>query len=455
MKSNWKTVTIGDFLSHRKGYAFKSNQYKKEGHKIARVSDFTQRSIDIDSCICIDEKQVDQFSDYALKVGDVVIATVGSWPTNPASVVGRAIRIPDEANGLLLNQNAVRLRSKGNLCQKFLFYLLSSEHYQNYIVSTAQGSASQASIKLSDIFSYQTSIPPLSEQEVIASLIGGLDEKIINNQQINKTLEEMARAIFKSWFVDFDPVHAKVAGKAPAHMDEETAALFPSSFGDDGLPIGWQKNKFGDLVGNTIGGNWGKETKDNNHKDQVYIIRGTDIPSVRNNSKGKVPLRWVDPKKFSTRRLYENDIVIEVSGGSPTQPTGRSLLITKEVLDRFDFPVIPTSFCRMFRPKNEKFALLIHQHLSNLYHDGGTWEYQNQSTGIANFQTKYFLTNEDIILPPDKILTAFNSLVLPILKKANNNENIILSELRDTLLPKLMSGQISAKDAERKVEAAV
>ena len=98
MNSNWKTVTIGDFLSHRKGFAFKSTQYKKDGHKIARVSDFTQRSIEINGSSSIDKKQVDQFSDYALKVGDVVIATVGSWPTNPASVVGRAIHIPKEAN---------------------------------------------------------------------------------------------------------------------------------------------------------------------------------------------------------------------------------------------------------------------------------------------------------------------------------------------------------------------
>ena len=77
------------------------------------------------------------------------------------------------------------------------------------------------------------------EQESIVNVLGALDDKIENNRRMNETLEEMARAIFKSWFVDFDPVHAKAAGNAPAHMDAETAALFPSSFGDDGLPVGW------------------------------------------------------------------------------------------------------------------------------------------------------------------------------------------------------------------------
>ena len=455
MISDWETHTIGDFLSHRKGFAFKSTQYKTEGRKIARVSNFTQRSIDTDGCNCIDEGEANQFSEYILKAGDVVIATVGSWPTNPASVVGRAVRVPEEANGLLLNQNAVRLRSNEHISQQFLFYLLSAEHYQNYIVSTAQGSASQASIKLKDIFAYQALIPPLSEQKSIVSLLGALDDKIENNRRMNKTLEEMAQAIFKSWFVDFDPVHAKVTGNAPAHMDADTAALFPSSFGDDGLPMGWEKKSYGDLVSNTIGGDWGKEKEDDKHSDQVYIIRGTDIPSVRNNSKGKVPLRWVDPKKLATRKLYEGDIVIEVSGGSPTQPTGRAVFITTEVLDRFEFPLIPTSFCRLMRPKEKKYALLLHLHLSNLYQNGGTWEYQNQSTGIANFQTKYFLSKESVIVPSDQILAAFDSLTLSMLKKANNNENIILADLRDTLLPKLMSGEIHVADAEGEVEAAL
>jgi len=293
------------------------------------------------------------------------------------------------------------------------------------------------------------------ERSAVAKVISKFDDKIDNNRRMNETLEEMARAIFKSWFVDFDPVHAKAAGNAPAHMDADTAALFPSSFGDDGLPVGWEKKQFGDLVSNTIGGDWGKETADDKHKDQVYIIRGTDIPSVRKNGKGNVPLRWVDPKKLTTRKLCEGDIVIEVSGGSPTQPTGRSLLITKEVLDRFDFPLIPTSFCRLMRPKDDKYTVFLHQHLSNLYQNGGTWEYQNQSTGIANFQTMYFLSNEDVIVPSDQILAAFNSLLLPILTKANNNENIVLAELRDTLLPKLMSGEIRVKDAEREVETVI
>ena len=91
------------------------------------------------------------------------------------------------------------------------------------------------------------------ERLAIASVLDALDDKIENNRRINETLEEMARAIFKSWFVDFDPVHAKAAGNPPAHMDVETAALFPSTFGDDGLPVGWTWRKLGDCVSLTKG----------------------------------------------------------------------------------------------------------------------------------------------------------------------------------------------------------
>ena len=421
------------------------------GYPVIKIKNIKNRRVSINESQFINSSTITSKLDkYKLKNLDVLIAMTGEGS------VGRVGRLYlNKDIKAYLNQRVGKfIPDEKNLNVDFLYYVLSSEQYEKILFSAGSGSG-QPNLSPSIIQSIEIPYPPYKLQCKIGKFLQLLDNKIENNIRKNEILENMARTIFKSWFEDFDPVHAKAEGHAQAYMDEKTAALFPNSFDDDGLPIGWEKKKFGDLVGSTISGDWGKETKDNNHKDQVYIIRGTDIPSVRNNSKGKVPLRWVDPKKFSKRRLCENDIVIEVSGGSPTQPTGRSLLITKEVLDRFDFPVIPTSFCRMFRPKNEKFALLIHQHLSNLYHDGGTWEYQNQSTGIANFQTKYFLTNEDIILPPEKILTAFNSLLLPILKKANNNENIILSELRDTLLQKLMSGEIRVKDAEREMEAAI
>ena len=104
------------------------------------------------------------------------------------------------------------------------------------------------SLRCRDVPNFELPIPPIEKQRRIASLLGALDDKIELNRRMNATLEEMAPALFRSWFVDFDPVHARAAGQPPAHMQPETAALFPDSFGDDGLPEGWRMGSVADLV---------------------------------------------------------------------------------------------------------------------------------------------------------------------------------------------------------------
>jgi len=206
MGSEWTNHRLGDLVSHQKGHAFKSKDYRDQGHGIVRVSDFTDRSVATDSCNHLAEELAHNYSSVALKQGDVVIATVGSWPTNPASVVGKTIRVPREADSFLLNQNAVNLTANEALDQTFLFHLLTTETFGAHIVSAAQGSASQASITLKSIFDYSLQLPPLSEQKAITHILGSLDDKIELNRRMNATLEGMAQALFKSWFVDFDPV---------------------------------------------------------------------------------------------------------------------------------------------------------------------------------------------------------------------------------------------------------
>jgi type I restriction enzyme S subunit len=206
MESEWEVHRLGELVSHQKGHAFKSKDYRPQGHGIVRVSDFTDRSIDTESCNYLAEELAHNYDSVALKHGDVIIATVGSWPTNPASVVGKTVRVPKEANSFLLNQNAVKLTANDRLDQTFLFHLLKTETFQGYIVSLAQGSASQASITLKSIFDFNARLPPLPEQKAIAHILGSLDDKIELNRKMNATLEGMAQALFKSWFVDFDPV---------------------------------------------------------------------------------------------------------------------------------------------------------------------------------------------------------------------------------------------------------
>ena len=198
--SEWKTYKLGDFITHKKGFAFKSDFYKDTGSPIIRVTNFTGNSISMDDILFIDMDQKINFKEVEIKEGDIIIATVGSWPNNPSSIVGRVIKVPRVASGTLLNQNAVIIYPNTNLDKKFLYYLLKEKNFSNYLVGGAQGSANQASIKLEQIYNYEFSAPEdKAQQQEIAQILTSLDDKIELNLQMNQTLEAMAQALFKEW----------------------------------------------------------------------------------------------------------------------------------------------------------------------------------------------------------------------------------------------------------------
>ena len=243
----WADASLGDVVEHKKGFAFKSADYLDSGHPIVRVSNFTDRSIALDDCNYLHPNKIEQYEGFTLRHRDVVVATVGSWPTNPASVVGKTVSVPPDVDGALLNQNAVRLRANHNLDQRFLFYLMKQPRFQAHILGAAQGSASQASIKLTDIFSFRFPRPPLTEQKAIAATLGSLDDKIDLNRRMNETLEAIARALFKDWFVDFGPTRAKAEGRPP-YLAPEIWDLFPDALDDEDKPVGWETYALHDLA---------------------------------------------------------------------------------------------------------------------------------------------------------------------------------------------------------------
>ncbi|WP_286329802.1 restriction endonuclease subunit S [Edwardsiella ictaluri] len=400
--------------------------------------------------------------------GDVVLTT--------EAPLGEVAQL--DTRKIALAQRVITLRGKkGLLDNDFLLYLLQSNDVQHQLDGRGTGSTVKG-IKQSELKEVILSFPSITAQRRIAKHLKDIDDKIILNRQINQTLEQMAQALFKSWFVDFDPVvdnaldagffeqnselseellrraeQRKAVREQPdfTPLPAETRQLFPAAFeaceepslGLGGwVPRGWGYNPFGDLLDTTIGGDWGKDVEDHTHSTQARIVRGTDIPDLINGQLSSAPLRWVEPKKLTSRKIEIGDIIIEVSGGSPKQPTGRSILMTKNIIDRLGGIIEPASFCRRFKPKSFDYGLLASLHLKKIYNDGKMWEYQNQSTGIANFQTKFFLEAEVVILPSEQVLNAFSHMVKPWIDKSQSNEQIVLSNLRDTLLPKLISGEL-------------
>ena len=296
----------------------------------------------------------------------------------------------------------------------------------------------------------QLQIPNRGEQDGIVKTLRALDDRITLLRETNATLEAIAQALFKSWFVDFDPVRAKLEGRAPEGMDEATAALFSDGFEESELglvPRGWHLVPFGQLLCHTIGGDWGSDGPDEKNDARVAIIRGTDIPDLQSGANSRVPVRYTSQKKLATRKLEDGDIVLEVSGGSKDQPTGRALYLTDGLLGQFDCPVEPASFCRLLRPNTKDIGVLLGQHLTYIYAQGKTWEYQNQSTGIANFQTTHFLERELVAVPSDEVLAIFADTVRPLIDRAHLTQIQELATLRDTLLPRLISGALRLPQA--------
>jgi type I restriction enzyme S subunit len=195
--STWERNRLGNLVETQKGYAFKSGWYSDAGRPIVKVSDFTDDSVDFSRLVCIPEEIASDYLKYKLKTGDVLVQTVGSWPTSPASVVGKCVRIPTNAAGALLNQNAVKLSPAEDLDAQFLFYLLRCDDFKTYIIGTAQGAASQAAITLGAIRAYEFAVPPLPVQQRIAGILSAYDELIENSQRRIRLLEAMALALYR------------------------------------------------------------------------------------------------------------------------------------------------------------------------------------------------------------------------------------------------------------------
>ena len=244
------THTIDELCEFTNGFVFKSSDYIEKSEQtievfrmgyIKRGGGFKEDS----TPVFVPKNYGRDLSKYLLRKDDILIAMTDM--KDKVAILANTARIKDDKR-FVLNQRVGCLRVKDTefLDPTFLYFYTNYGPHIAYLRSRAN-SGVQVNLSTSAIKECEITIPNIKVQKAIASVLGALDDKIENNRRMNETLEEMARAIFKSWFVDFDPVHAKAAGNAPAHMDADTAALFPSSFGDEGLPVGWIRKTLGEV----------------------------------------------------------------------------------------------------------------------------------------------------------------------------------------------------------------
>ncbi len=350
-----------------------------------------------------------------------------------------------------LGQNLVLLRADGERVRpSFLRWLVRTRHWWNEVERFLNVGAVFDSLRCADVPKFRLPIPPLDVQDAIANILGALDDKIDLNRRMNETLEAMARALFKSWFVNFDPVRAKMEGDQPAHMDAETAALFPDAFDDEGLPVGWVRSPLGGLL-STL------ETGKRPRGGVANISKG--VPSVGAESIVGVGVFDFRKTKYVPRSYFDHmakgvvrsgDVLIYKDGGKPGELRPAVSYTSK----KFPFE----NFCineHVFRARSDHFS---QQFLyCSLTTEDAFWQMREFATGVAQpGLNQYALKSIKITLPNDtRILQACEELIGPAIDGCNiiALQSKTLGELRDLLLPKLMSGEIRVREAEELVEA--
>jgi len=294
------------------------------------------------------------------------------------------------------------------------------------------------------------------DQVKIGDLYFLLSEKIELNNRINAELEQMAKTIYDYWFVQFDfPMSAECA--ASIGQPELEGKPYKSSGGkmvwSDELkrevPEGWEVKLLSDWIEISKSGDWGKESLEGNYTEKVYCFRGADINGLNGLSELKPPTRYILEKNKS-KILEANDLIVEISGGSPTQSTGRMAYITNATLKRFDLPVICSNFCKPISLINKKLLYNFAYYWNSLYDNDIFFGYEGKTSGIKNLLFDSFVTSFYTIVPEDKIVDKFYNLMEDINNKKQNNlaENQKLTELRDWLLPMLMNGQVRVGEVE-------
>lgn len=424
----WKEYRLGDVAIIKggkrlpKGIELISNP---NTHPYIRISDmYVNKTMELTSSYrYVDNNTFNKIKNYIVNSGDVILAIVGNT-IGLVAVIGKSL------NNANLTENCVKIIANKEVSQEYIYYYLTSIYGQNKIKKGIVGAA-QPKLPIKNIISITISAPSKELQERTTNILSSLDDKIELNRRINENLEQQAQALFKSWFVDFEPF------KDGKFVDSELGMI----------PEGWEVGTLSDIIKNTISGDWGKEHPQGNHIRKVFCIRGADIPDIKIGNKGNMPTRFILEKNYQSKVLIDGDMVIEISGGSPTQSTGRACRISNSLLDKYNNSIICTNFCKAIKPLSG-YSSFLYYIWEMLYNQGVMFSYENGTTGIKNLDINGFIQKELIIIPPIHIATDFEQMIKVFYDKIQSNgmESERLAQLRDTLLPKLMSGELKIND---------
>lgn len=407
----WKEVRLGDVCEIITGFPFPGKKYSKEGIRVVRGDNVTIGNLRWDT-----EKDkrwnepFDKTEYYSLQANDIVIGMDGS------RVGKNKARIKKEDLPLLLAQRVACVRHNELAEQDYLYYNIFSKKFIDYVNSIHTGSAIPH-ISQKQIEDYKILLPDLETQRRIASILSSLDRKIELNNKINADLEEMAQAIFKNWFVDFEPF------KDGKFVDSELGMI----------PEGWKVGRADDFYQINIGKTPPrKENKwfSTNPADKIWV-------SIANMGNSGIFIS--DSSEYLTKEAVDRHNIIMV-------PRNTILLSFKLTVGRVaiaDKELTTNEAIARFILSDDKYMEYLYLYLKNFdYNSLGS------TSSIATAVNSKTIKGMQMLQPSDKIIDAFHIQVNPIFEKIRSltKENSRLSLLRDTLLPRLMSGELEVPE---------
>ena len=425
MSSDWKEVSLDDIADLNGGYAFKSEEYTEVGHFVLRTVNISD-----DGRICqegaayVSPASAKKYERFQLKDLDTLFVMVGA-------TLGKTGLVKAGDLPALLNQNMWVVRAKTDQVDP-LFLHYAFKVISRPMCSLASGSA-RGFVKRDDFRQMRVRVPEIRVQRRISDLLGALDDRITLLRETNTTLEAIAQALFKSWFVDFDPVHAKMQGRAPEGMDEATAALFPDSFEDSELgvvPKGWRVMPIGDAV-ETVGG----ATPDT--KTPAYWE-----PAEHHWTTPKDLSGIASPVLLGTERKLSSAGLKKI--GSGLLPVGSLLMSSRAPIGYLAMTQVPMAINQGY------IAILPDGKLSPLYMLFWCQTNMDCIKGRANGSTFMEISKKAFrpipaLVPSQAVLDAFEGLAVHLFERLFENEKQAqsLASIRDALLPRLTTGQIA------------
>ena len=436
MVGEWRVQTFAELVGGRGniiGGPFGSNltqaDYTQYGMPIIRGSNMQQAGRFIGGEFAyVSEEKASRLSSNQISPGDVVVTQRGT--------LGQVSLVPSNGpSRYIVSQSQMGVRAL-NAEPMFVYYLLRSPAF----ASLLEGATIQTGvphINMGILRSWEVGAPGRREQVRIADLLGSLDDAIDLNRGMAETLEEMARALFQSWFIDFDPVRAK-AENLPTGLSDDLAALFPNSFGEDGLPEGWELDSVGSLV-------------DVNPRISVPV--GARVPYV---DMAALPTRSARVRCFIERPAgsgsrFQNDDTL-VARITPCLENGKTAIV--DFLNPGEAAWGSTEFIVM-RPRAgipSSWPYLLARHEPFRAHliasmSGTSGRQRVPPSSVERWE---------IAQPSEQVLKAFGELTSPMFRRIQTLDagGDRLAALRDVLLPRLISGELRITDAEREVAAA-